>query len=476
MPPPNTPQDISISDLNLTAEQYNQLLQQTGNDPPNSPATSQNVSPRATRVRYTSLNQQVAEAPESAATSSSLNFPNGVDFRALGYIGPVDENLMCPICHAPLVDPVDTECDHTFCRSCIRQALSHSEICPIDRYPLVRQASLSRSHKIVINQLDALLVKCICCESPIPRSMLSNHVERYCKDALVKCPGKTCDEVVKRELSDKGCLHYDVTCPDCEEVSQEISMRNHRERLCKERQKECGHCSAEILRCKESEHMAECPDVMASCQWAEYGCQHESKRKDLQDHAAECSFRVVGPMADMLKKEINALQSEVRALTEKDQIQERRIKFLESGQKDTYRPLDYPEMSSHAVTLPDSATAEPLDSANEYLLSLVEAQENRVSQLSAGMTDLEAKQTMMLFNETIPIKNELAEIRSTQQVVSMHVRWLLNFRRQENQKRYVGGGGGPGSNGGSDGGASSGDLPLPRRLSDSNTRDIMTRL
>jgi hypothetical protein len=182
-------------------------------------------------------------------------------------------------------------------------------------------------------------------------------------------------------------------------------------------------------------------------------------------------------MAEMLKKEINDLRLEVRTLTEKDQIQERRIKFLEGGlggQRDNDRPLDYADLPSQPISSPpDSSHAEPLDSGHEYLLSLVEAQETKVDRLSAGMTELEAKQTMMLFNETIQIKNELAEMRSSQQVLSMHVRWLLNFRRQENQRRF---GAGPSSAGGSDGGGSSSDIPLGRRLSDSMTRDIVTKL
>ncbi|PSS22155.1 hypothetical protein M430DRAFT_34133 [Amorphotheca resinae ATCC 22711] len=470
MPPPNTPRHSS-ADLSHAALDLHSFEASS-----NSPATSNVQSPQARRERrYTSLNAQVAEGLDNT-TSSSLGLPHSVDFRALTYVGTVDENLICPICRVALVDPVDTQCDHTFCRECIAQALSHNEICPIDRYPLPRDAPFGRPHKIVINQLDALQAKCPCCEAPIPRSMLQNHMEKYCKEALVRCPSKTCDEVVKRKLSDRGCLHYDVTCPDCKEIHKEIDIGHHREFVCKERQKECEHCGADILRCKESEHIEDCPDVIASCAWAEYGCQHESKRKDLYLHADECAFKIVGPMAEILKKEISVLRAEVRALNEKNQAQERRIKFLESGPKESDRHFDYADISSHPVSsLPESASAEPLDSANEYLLSLIEAQENRISQLSAGMTELEAKQTMMLFNETIPIKNELTEMRSSQQVVSMHVRWLLNFRRQENQRRFGAGATSPRSNGGSDAGGSGGDAPLPRRLSDS-MRDLITKL
>ena len=403
--------------------------------------------------------------------------PHTVDLRSLTYVDPVDENLVCPICRVALVDAVDTACDHTFCRECINEALNHSNLCPIDRFPLSGRLSLQKAHKIVLNQLDALLVKCPCCAAPVPRAMLQNHLERYCAEALVRCAGKTCTEVVRRKLYGQGCLHYDTTCPDCNMIMQEYDMAEHREYKCKERHKSCHHCGGDILRCKEDEHLEKCQHVPAHCKWAEYGCEYESKRKDLRWHADACTFKLVGPMAEMLKKEINDLRSEVRALTEKDQSQERRIKFLEGGlggHRDTDRPLDYADLPSQALpNLPDSSHAEPLDSGHEYLLSLVEAQETKVDRLSAGMTELEAKQTMMLFNETIQIKNELAEMRSSQQVLSMHVRWLLNFRRQENQRRF---GAGPSSGGGSDGGGSNGDMPLSRRLSDSITRDIVTKL
>lgn len=442
--------------------------------PPNTPASSYSLSPNAPRSRYQPLS--IDRRPPRQPLPEP-NLPHSVDLRSLTYIDTVDQNLNCPICRSPLVDPVDTDCDHTFCRECINEALKHSELCPIDRFPLPRHAPLTRAHKIVTNQLDALLVKCVCCETPVPRAMLQNHLERYCEEALVKCAGKTCNEVVRRKLYSKGCLHYDTVCPDCSNIMQEIDLAHHREFDCKERHKPCDHCKGDILRCKEDIHIEKCQHVFAACKWAEYGCEFESKRKDLRYHAEECAFKLVGPMAEILKKEINDLRQDVRTLTEKDQIRERRIKFLEgglSGQRDNERPLDYADLPSQTISsLPDSSQAEPLDSGHEYLLSLVEAQETRVDRLAAGMTELEAKSTMMLFNETIQIKNELNEMRSSQQVLSMHVRWLLNFRRQENQRRF---GAGPSSAGGSDGGGSSSDMPMGRRLSDSMTRDIVTKL
>jgi hypothetical protein len=136
--------------------------------------------------------------------------------------------------------------------------------------------------------------------------------------------------------------------------------------------------------------------------------------------------------------------------------------------------LDYSDFSDQTLSaIQEAGNPEPLSAGNEYLLSLLEAQESKMSQLSAAMTENEAKQTTLLFNETIPIKNELAEIRSMQQTTSMHVRWLSRLRLQDNHRRL---GTGPGSNGDSDGGGSSSDAPLPRRLSDGLSRDIITKL
>ena len=470
MPQPNTPRRNSDESVGHLDDDVN-----VGEAPPNTPASPYSLSPSIPRQRYLHLGLDRRRGSGQQALPEP-NLPHTIDYRGLNYVDTVDENLLCPICRVPMVEPVDTDCDHTFCKDCITEAFKYSNLCPIDRFTL-SNTTLNRAHKLITNQLDALLVHCPCCASPVPRAMVLNHLDRYCKEALVRCPGPRCSYTVKRKLYGMGCPHYDVSCPDCNMIMQELEMADHRERDCLERHKACNYCEDDILRCKEEAHLEECQNVPTSCKWAEYGCDFESRRKDLHIHVKSCTFKLVGPIATMLRKEITDLRSEIRTLTEREQIKERRIKFLEGGlggQRDTDRPLDYTDLPSQALSsLPDSSHADPLDSGHEYLLSLVEAQETKVDRLSAGMTELEAKQTMMLFNETIQIKNELAEMRSSQQVLSMHVRWLLNFRRQENQRRF---GAGPSTGGGAYGGGSSGDMPLPRRLSDTMNRDLITKL
>jgi len=247
----------------------------------------------------------------------------------------------------------------------------------------------------------------------------------------------------------------------------ETVMQDHREEFCKDRFKTCELCAKTIVKCKEVEHGKECSDTVVPCEWAGYGCRHEDMRKN--QHLHECGFQMVGTMAEMLKKEISGLRGDVKKLTEKNELQERRIKFLENGLKDVDKSFVPSDVQGHSVSPP----AESLDSPHEYLLSLVEAQEGRVSQLVLGLTELDARQTQtdLVLNETLPLKDQINELRSNQGILGMHVRWLMNFRRRENQAR-----GGSNVNGGDDSGSPSGGRgSMPRRSSDS-TREITMKL
>jgi hypothetical protein len=225
-----------------------------------------------------------------------------------------------------------------------------------------------------------------------------------------------------------------------------------------------------------TEHENYCEEAVVPCKWNIYGCSYRTKRKDLIDHAPVCEFKVMGPVVESLKEEINTLRSEIQFLNEKDKAKDRRIKFLESDRMaaSPSNALGYPvpDMSALPDTVPSSAEYAPFDSRDQYLLSLLESQESKVDQLSLGMTEIEAKQTMMLFNETIPIKEQLAELRSAQGVLGMHVRWLMNFRLQE---RRPGAAAGPSNETKPDGSPGGPDFQTMRRSSDT-MRELVTKL
>lgn len=355
-----------------------------------------------------------------------------VDLRALEYEGETDENLICPICRLPLVSPTITNCDHVFCQKCIVQAHSLNPVCPVDRLPLKLSDETRTAPKIIHNQLDNLLVRCPNrphgCNLVVARSLVENHVTRYCDKTLVPCPHPSCDKTVTRKDSGKGCLHYNVKCEYCEHLYEKADLEEHQDNQCANRKKSCEMCETDYVRHKQDEHVKECPEAESSCRFAPFGCMSLVKRRKLDEHARLCDYRVVGPVGEQMAE----LRAELKALQEKDQLKERRIKFLEN--KGFSAPSANTSEGMADISLPENTAPTdpaPYESRDQYFLSLFETVEAKVERLSSALTEVEGRHSVMLFNETLPIKDQLTEIRSTLGVLGMHVRWLMNFRLQE---------------------------------------------
>lgn len=444
--------------------------------PPNTPEEGLVSAPTTATLALRPITRDLemtAASPPTAAIPA-------VDLRALEYECNVDENLICPICRVALVAPVITNCDHVFCQKCLVQAHTLNPVCPVDRQPLLKLSSETRSApKLIANQLDNLTVRCPNrmrgCELVVARSLVENHVSRYCDKTLVPCPHPSCDKTIARKDVGKGCLHYEVTCEFCEQAVQKADLETHQDMECLNRKKDCELCGAEFVRSKQEEHTRECPEVEVTCKFAPFGCNHKMSRRHLEEHCARCDYRVVGPVGEQLAE----LRAEMTTLKEKDRLKDRRIKFLEN------RGYSAPAATTENISnmnLPAAQETAPYESRDQYFLSLFETMESKVERLSSALTEVEGRHSMMLFNETMPIKDQLTEIRSTLGVLGMHVRWLMNFRLQERGRVLGGGSGGANSPSSLPGGATMGagqetssDSSLPRRLSD-NMREHPPRL
>lgn len=392
--------------------------------------------------------------------------PAAVDLRLLEYEGTVDENLICPICRSPFVQPLITNCDHVFCYRCLVQAHALNPVCPVDRLPLKLVSETRSAPKIIHNQLDNLTVRCPNytkgCGLVVARSLVENHVTRYCDKTQVPCPHPACEHTIARKDVGKGCLHYEVECEYCECAMLKADLEEHQDQSCPNRKKDCELCGAEFVRNKQDEHTKDCPEVETSCEYAPFGCTSQMARKLLAKHAETCDYRVVGPVGEQLAE----LRSELSALQEKDRLKDRRIKFLEN-RGFSVPAASAPEAISDMSLTPESpanADNAPYESRDQYFLSLFETMESKVERLSSALAEVEGRHSMMLINETLQIKDQLTEIRSTLGVLGMHVRWLMNFRLQERGRVMTGSPAMPGSMAGGQGSGS--DANLPRRLSD----------
>lgn len=93
----------------------------------------------------------------------------------------VRNELDCQMCYSLIVDPLTTPCGHTFCRSCVVMALSHSNLCPACRRKLNMSASI-RSERI--NKKLWHLIQAI-----LPDEVASRKAD-WTSDADVEIEGK----------------------------------------------------------------------------------------------------------------------------------------------------------------------------------------------------------------------------------------------------------------------------------------------
>ncbi len=194
-------------------------------------------------------NAQPRQAEEARPHQDS-----SIDLRAVEYTGPIEPNLVCPICQCPFLSPVKLRCDHVFCADCFRQATYEDyerSTCPSCR----QKIHPSKSHAIqpvpwiVTHMLDELTIKCPFsskgCQEKLTRSSVNDHIRKYCLYVEVGCPAEECSaSVLRRDFTKGRCLHGDVCCQDCGKALLERDLEHHRATDCSEVLLSCPYCGS----------------------------------------------------------------------------------------------------------------------------------------------------------------------------------------------------------------------------------------
>ncbi|KAH9466798.1 hypothetical protein MJO28_000597 [Puccinia striiformis f. sp. tritici] len=131
-----------------------------------------------------SSRSEASPAAGPAATSPPHSaFIHKID-DGYDYISEPNENLICPICRSPFIDPVMCEStDHIFCQSCLIKSLEVSATCPIDRIPLSLSLVVP-APKVIHKLVDELLVSCpfkskLGCSFVCQRDLILTHLRSH---------------------------------------------------------------------------------------------------------------------------------------------------------------------------------------------------------------------------------------------------------------------------------------------------------
>lgn len=368
-----------------------------------------------------------------------------VETRSLEYIGSYDNNLMCPICRCPFVDPTKLNCDHYFCRTCITTALSHqgseSKSCPTCRRR-TSEDSVVAAPKLISRILDELRVKCLYhlkgCPEEMPRGAIQGHIDHYCGFVDIQCPSENCSLLVRRkDASRKRCLHHRVHCQYCDELYYVFDIESHETTECPFRKSPCPHCKNEFLHLDLETHSESCPDATIPCIAVPYGCDFTAKRGAIDEHTTTCPLAKLAPLLKLQNERLAAHETALNHLRLKNSLLETTFATIQETLNPTSCPIDSSDSLFSASSNRANNNNGPFESTNHHLLCLHDSLREEVDRVSAALSELDAKARLMVLNESLRTKDEFAHMNGVLGGMRMQLHWLMQTRLQKQAQKSV---------------------------------------
>lgn len=387
--------------------------------------------------RAVSVDPNRRSGPLLAPHPSSLDIPkryggNAIfDMYSLIYVNDPDPILLCPICHDPLIDPVTTPCDHTFCYRCLRRSIATSPLraaCPIDREKLIWTDCFS-SARLIRTQLNSLLVKCPYqgrgCDMEMRREGIERHAAADCRFKQFSCPDTECNKKIRYKPTDDKCHHQEASCVYCEATIEEADREIHLI-TCSRSKTRCEACWQLVCRDQMEAHIGlDCDGVEIHCPYSNVGCPVRVLRGQMDLHSLACAFHPDTASGAVIRSQRELIQSysdmgsQLRDVhTRQDEATRRLDELMTAINR---RGGGGSSSSSGEGGLGDNRTIQDLDAGFE--------------EVHQNLTHLEARQSMWTLNQVMPIREEVTELRNNINMIRMHVNWLLNRSREEGRIR-----------------------------------------
>ncbi|EJU04395.1 hypothetical protein DACRYDRAFT_114728 [Dacryopinax primogenitus] len=261
---------------------------------------------------------------------------------SLKYAEEVNPNLFCSICRMPFIDPyTTTNCHHTFCFLCIKEATSIAPQCPMCRCP-TSIASLIPAPIIIRQMVDELLVVCPhardgCLATP-QRCLKDAHLRDSCQYALEKCTGLGCDvTLMRKDMADhreSHCSDAPVECDACHEQVRRGLLLQHQQTECRGAEVPCPACETLLVPADMQAHLALCPDVTIPCPQAAFGCPVVLPRCDMPSHTASCAYDKLKGFFSVFERKMDDLKLENEQLRRRVFELETKVAHSEAAQQE----------------------------------------------------------------------------------------------------------------------------------------------
>ena len=390
-----------------------------------------------------------------------------IELRNLEYVSEYDSNLMCPICHVPLIDPVVLDCDHTFCAECFSEYRNGGGSTERAKCPTCRAYHLGASKKasrLIKNMCNDILVRCPNneCGLVMARGCIEQHATRECLDQLLLCPDSECSRQTKRRnyVPDQ-CIHSTHIECDCG-----ASIRLGRGEWIKHKDQECPNTMSTAAASQEHSSTTDNDSsIHVICPGSDFGCTDTLTPSDLPTHTTSCPFARLAPHFKKQATLLQSLQDQLKMTQIRNEVLETSFDRLHEVITNTIQPkleaLDHEDNASissieeiprsqHNLSVLPAHLRELTPSPGHQQVNLhaetqsfpdptprITALESHLAQLQSNLTDLDARSSMALMNETLRIREELAHINGAMYSTRAQVQWLLNRERMLGQREAM---------------------------------------
>lgn len=249
---------------------------------------------------------------------------------------PLPEDLTCPICMFAFREPIQTECGHQFCKTCIDRSIPCNRpgdvTCPVDREPQDRRKMFPDNNlkrkvlslkvgcsNVSTNQISGLTE---ICQWKGELRHLDEH-EFTCELALIKCTNFGCFKQVMRKLFDTHvkdlCDFTKCVCNYCHNEVLRGELNQSHQVLCKRWPVSCVNNCGELNVPREAmaDHLNVCAVSVLACCFQKYGCNFEGNKAQREDHLknnVEDHFRVLIEKSNAYEERIEELESKMRSM------------------------------------------------------------------------------------------------------------------------------------------------------------------
>jgi hypothetical protein len=234
-------------------------------------------------------------------------------------------DFVCSICMDVVREPMETECGHLFCKTCVEKFLDRSggkEVqCPM-KCQSISRSTIRPLGPFTKRTLMSFKVVCEyqgngCDWTGVLKDLTDTHLPQ-CTFSTVQCSG-CMKKLLSRDFqkhAESFCEYRIVPCEFCQAQCLFRDIADHLASACDKAPRPCIHADCDYVGPKSelTAHMVSCVHKLERCRFSAYGCHAKYKESEMGQHEVDdCAkhLNLVLAKTQMLEERLMQLENKL---------------------------------------------------------------------------------------------------------------------------------------------------------------------